>query len=265
LSSKGLEKKHFIVTDLENRILALSSSATINFRNISGEYNRVWGATYIGNIQAKVGDKLFAVSFADSCYSITQNFINIRKRNPNGGRLQLSDGTTAQLLCFTSGIPQTKLVATTGGGGDNSKKDIYNEKLSEYTTKLQNDGVDTDEIIDVIQKGGDINKTISEIENKINSLLEIDIKKLEGNKNKIKDIVTNTNNKFNNLNSKYDNIKKENELNEVKYIKTNDALDNISTKLNNVPNYVDFEKTINDIIKELEALNTPKNEIINLN
>jgi hypothetical protein len=119
LSTKGAEKQHFIITDLENRILALSPSSTINFSNIPGEYNRVWGATYIGNIQAKVGDKLFAVSFADSCYSITTNAINIRKRNPDGGRLQLSDGTTAQLLCFTSGIPQTKLVATTGGGGDN--------------------------------------------------------------------------------------------------------------------------------------------------
>ncbi len=119
LTSKGAEKQHFIVTDLNNRILALSANPSINFRNLAGEYNRVWGATYIGNIQAKVGDALFAVSFADSCYSITAKPVNIRKRNPNGGTLQFSGGGTAQLLCFTSGVPQTKIISSTGAGGDN--------------------------------------------------------------------------------------------------------------------------------------------------
>ena len=119
LSSNGSEKQHFIVTDLNNRILALSANQSINFRNISGEYNRVWGATYIGTIQAKIGDALFAVSFADSCYSITEKPVEIRKRNPDGGLLQFSDGSTAQLLCFTSGVPQTKIISSTGAGGDN--------------------------------------------------------------------------------------------------------------------------------------------------
>lgn len=119
MSSNGSEKQHFIVTDLNNRILALSANASINFRTISGEFNRVWGATYIGNIQAKVGDALFAIPFADSCYSITAKPVNIRKRNPDGGRLQLSDGTTEQLLCFTSGVPQTKIISNNGLGGDN--------------------------------------------------------------------------------------------------------------------------------------------------
>lgn len=119
LTSSGTEKQHFIVTDLNNRILALSANPSINFRNTTGEYNRVWGATYIGNIQAKVGDALFAAPFADSCYSITANPVNIRKRNPDGGNLQFSDGSTAQLLCFTSGVPQTKIISSTGAGGDN--------------------------------------------------------------------------------------------------------------------------------------------------
>lgn len=119
MSANGTEKQHFIVTDLNNRILALSGNASINFRNISGEYNRVWGATYIGNIQAKVGESLFATPFADSCYSITEQPVNIRKRNPDGGRLELSDGATEQLLCFTNGVPQTKIISSTGTGGDN--------------------------------------------------------------------------------------------------------------------------------------------------
>jgi hypothetical protein len=151
------------------------------------------------------------------------------------------------------------------GGGDNSKKDIYNDKLSEYTTKLQNDGVDTSEIIDVIQKGGNIDETISKIEKKINELSKFNVNKLEEKKNIIKDIVKNTNTNINNLNDKYNKLTNEKLTNEVKYNKTNDALDKINTTLNNVPNYVDFEKTIDQIIKDLEALNTPKNEIINFN
>ena len=139
LSSNGQEKQHFIVTDLDNRILALSGDAMINFRNLPGEYNRVWGATYIGNIQAKVGDLLFATTFADSCYSITKQAITIRKRNPEGGRLTLSDGSTDQLLCFTAGVPQIKIVSTTGTGGDNYVY-LLTDRLNNVVSLFPNNG-----------------------------------------------------------------------------------------------------------------------------
>ncbi|MBK9489872.1 MAG: hypothetical protein IPO07_14680 [Haliscomenobacter sp.] len=139
LSSNGQEKQRFIVTDLDNRILALSGDAMINFRNLPGEYNRVWGATYIGNIQAKVGDLLFATTFADSCYSITKQAITIRKRNPEGGRLTLSDGSTDQLLCFTAGVPQIKIVSTTGTGGDNYVY-LLTDRLNNVVSLFPNNG-----------------------------------------------------------------------------------------------------------------------------
>jgi hypothetical protein len=112
-------RKYYVVTDLSRRILTISTNTTINFRDLSGEQNLVWGVTADGALRARVGDNLSTVNFSDSCFAVTKVAVRIRRTNPTGGELKLSDGTTSQFLCFTNTTPRPKIVSNTGSGGDN--------------------------------------------------------------------------------------------------------------------------------------------------
>lgn len=74
-----------------------------------------------------------------------------------------------------------KMGALTGGAnsasGAKSKKLIYDQKMDEYTTKLQKSGVDTNQVIKIIQSGGN---PLDELK-KMKEMAENAIGELKGN------------------------------------------------------------------------------------
>lgn len=89
----------FVLTDLNNRIIAIANEDSFDFETLTQEKIRVWGVSYVGNILAKVDDILTAVDFASNCYDLSDNFVEVTRTKPAGGSVSLSNGETTKTLC----------------------------------------------------------------------------------------------------------------------------------------------------------------------
>jgi hypothetical protein len=69
----------WVVTDDQNRILALPNGNTINVEAVPPGICRVWGLSYTGAITALPGDNAAAVSLSTECYDLSGNFVTINR------------------------------------------------------------------------------------------------------------------------------------------------------------------------------------------
>lgn len=59
-----------------------------------------------------------------------------------------------------------------GGGKDNAKENIYNQKIDEYSYKLQKSGVDTKQLTKLIQQGGDPTEMLRQLKQAIDEKMQ---------------------------------------------------------------------------------------------
>lgn len=98
----------YLITDENNRILALPERPSADFEGATPGICRVWGVSYLGNITAEIGDILDSTDIADSCYDLSDNFITIDRTLVDGGTVSLANGATSSLVCGGDGIPDIR-------------------------------------------------------------------------------------------------------------------------------------------------------------
>jgi len=89
----------YIVTDMDNNILDFAEEASFDFETLDEREVRVWGASYVGNITAGIGDNLLEVAFASDCFDLSDNFVEVTRAVPDGGSVALSTGETNRTIC----------------------------------------------------------------------------------------------------------------------------------------------------------------------
>ena len=94
----------YVITDDNNVILGLPPGNMQDFDGAPAGTCRVWGLSYTGNIIANVGDNAAAVPLTDDCFSLSANFIEVIRDNPDGGMVETTNGETQVQICVGDGM-----------------------------------------------------------------------------------------------------------------------------------------------------------------
>lgn len=90
----------YLITDNANVILAIATTGSFNFSNLTGSAFRVWGFSYSNNITAKVGDNAATVPLSNGCYELSSNFITVTTDAVDAGAVSLAGGATSGFSCL---------------------------------------------------------------------------------------------------------------------------------------------------------------------
>jgi len=74
----------YIITDEDNVIIGISSSATIDFEGAAPGVCRIWGVAYTGNITALQDEDLDDITISDDCYRLSDNFVTLNRISIDG-------------------------------------------------------------------------------------------------------------------------------------------------------------------------------------
>ncbi|MEM6966075.1 MAG: T9SS type A sorting domain-containing protein [Bacteroidota bacterium] len=95
-TSTGASNSNFtyVVTDDQNNILGIPPGNVQNFEGAGTGICRVWGLSYTGNITAQVGDNAATTALTDGCFSLSSNFVDVVREQPEAGTLDAAGMTT---------------------------------------------------------------------------------------------------------------------------------------------------------------------------
>lgn len=97
---KTKAKYAYLVTDTKNVILSVSDTAKVSFTNPLPAEMRVWGLSYLGELQAKVGMVADKATLSSLCFSLSTNFISVSKNSSNEVCLTTGDENELALNDF---------------------------------------------------------------------------------------------------------------------------------------------------------------------
>lgn len=107
----------FVLTDSVNRILFVLNGNSINFDFLATGICRVWGVSFTGNFDATIGQNIMDAQLSDDCFDVSDQFIEIFKKNSAGGMVAFADGSDSGLFCVNDG--QADIVTLSNNGGLN--------------------------------------------------------------------------------------------------------------------------------------------------
>ena len=110
-----------VITDENNQIVSLANPGpAVDFAALPGNKYRVYGLSYQGKVLIGPGMPLGSQPLAEGCFALTSSFVEVEKKNPDGGIVKLEDGTDKVQLCYLSGsTPGSLRLTTTGKNGEN--------------------------------------------------------------------------------------------------------------------------------------------------
>ncbi|MCB9275579.1 MAG: T9SS type A sorting domain-containing protein [Lewinellaceae bacterium] len=94
----------YLITDENNVIIDIASGSSYDFEGSAEGVYRVWGLAHGGNIEAMVGDTVGVSQLAGDCYGVSENFIEVTSSQPDGGTVELSNGTASTTICVEDGV-----------------------------------------------------------------------------------------------------------------------------------------------------------------
>ncbi len=89
----------YLVTDENNRVLAIVTESSFSFAEFPQGNYRVWGVSYTGALTVAIGDDASAAVLAERCYHLSENFISVVQKNVDGGTVRLPNGNTSAIVC----------------------------------------------------------------------------------------------------------------------------------------------------------------------
>lgn len=95
----------YLITDADNGILAITDTPSFNFDGAPEGDCRIWGLAYSGNLTAEVGTDAGTTMLSDDCFNLSSNFIEVIRAIPDGGVVQLEDGSDFINICPGDGNP----------------------------------------------------------------------------------------------------------------------------------------------------------------
>ena len=75
---------------------------------------RLWGVSYTGNLLADLGDDAGAIALSDGCYTLSDNFVLIRREEVMGGEVSLANGDVLANICPGDDMEDLLPFQTTG-------------------------------------------------------------------------------------------------------------------------------------------------------
>lgn len=89
----------YILTNESGLIIDVKTLGTINFERANQDIIKVYGVAYEGERTALVGQMLESASLADSCFSLSNNFITIQKSIPDAGTISSANDRSDLSFC----------------------------------------------------------------------------------------------------------------------------------------------------------------------
>ncbi len=104
----------YVVTDDQNRILQTLDGNEADFESAGPGTCRVWGLSFIGDLNLNPGGVLTEGPLASVCYDLSDNFVEVVRENPEGGNVSLTNGEEEATLCFAGTNTEILSFQTTG-------------------------------------------------------------------------------------------------------------------------------------------------------
>ena len=89
----------YVITDTAGVILGIPEGEGANFEGAGEGICLVWGLAYEGTLTAQVGDTASLIDLADTCFSLSGNFVTVNRGTLDGGTLLTTDGASAVYTC----------------------------------------------------------------------------------------------------------------------------------------------------------------------
>lgn len=116
----GVDNLAFLVTDTDNTILEILAGPSTNFENYGGDFVRVWAVAFSGNFLLQNGmiiDENTVIS--NDCFDLSDNFLLVDLRGPDGATVSLEDGSTEVFVCVSDGQADILSLINTAPAGSN--------------------------------------------------------------------------------------------------------------------------------------------------
>ena len=109
----------YLLTDVNNTVLDISTTAAFDFELLSpGDY-RVWGLAYSGILADVVGEDAADFELASSCYELSSNFVRInRAATVDGGMIEESSGSDTIYTCAADMLPDVVILSNNSTAGE---------------------------------------------------------------------------------------------------------------------------------------------------
>ncbi len=104
----------FVVTDENNLIVNFLAGSLVNFTTVEAGTYRLWGVSYTGMLTAQINEDAATVALSDQCYELSENFVEIRKEDVDGGTVAMPDGGTEVFTCPGDGNADIVMFTNTG-------------------------------------------------------------------------------------------------------------------------------------------------------
>ena len=108
----------FLLTDGNNEIQQQLDGNTLDPAALPVGVSRIWGLSFTGNLTFAGEDIVTETNLSDDCFELSGNFIEITKKDPDGGNVSLADGTFSALLCVNDGVADELTFANTSAADE---------------------------------------------------------------------------------------------------------------------------------------------------
>lgn len=116
----GADNLAYLITDTDNTIIEILAGPSTNFEDYDGDFVRVWAVAFSGNFLLQNGVTVDAnTQVSSECYDITENFLLVDLRGPDGATVSLEDGSTEAFVCVSDGQPDVLSLVNTAPAGSN--------------------------------------------------------------------------------------------------------------------------------------------------
>ncbi len=74
----------YVVTDTDNVILSITTDDEVNFNNAGVGVCRVWGVSYVGDLNMVIGQQADTTTFSDDCNDLSDDFVIVTRIESDG-------------------------------------------------------------------------------------------------------------------------------------------------------------------------------------
>lgn len=116
----GVDNLAFLITDTDNTIIEILAGPSTDFEDYEGDFVRVWAVAFSGGFLLQNGmtvDENTVIS--SDCYDISENFLLVDLRGPDGGTVSLEDGSEQVFVCVSDGQADVLSLVNTAPAGSN--------------------------------------------------------------------------------------------------------------------------------------------------
>ena len=114
-SSSGSTSYSFIIADVQDNLIFVTSDSIFNFEGLDIGICRIWGISHSDSLIFSPGMDVISIRAANGgCAFLSDNVINVIRENPGGGTVQLLNGNQDTSYCATTSLASDTAIAVIG-------------------------------------------------------------------------------------------------------------------------------------------------------